>query len=350
MRQLEPIFGGIAACLLLASVGTEAQAGAEALPALGADINATSVSGLSSGAYMAGQLEIAHSSHVVGAGIVAGGPYGCAESSGGRLFPFWPTAVLENAELALYGCMKVDWGKPDPAALASRARALASSGDIDPLSGLANDKVYLFSGNEDQTVARAVVEAAEGFYRDAGLPADNVTLVEREGGHALLTTDKGNACPTSEKPFLDGCQYDQARAILEWIYGSLEPPVPTPAGRFVVFDQTGFSDPADGLADEGVLYVPPGCAEQSGCRVHVVLHGCNQAREAVGDDFVKQSGFAEMADQNRFVILFPQVKASTLNPQGCWDWWGYTGVDFLAKDAPQIAAIWGMVERLTTRR
>jgi hypothetical protein len=41
-----------------------------------------------------------------------------------------------------------------------------------------------------------------------------------------------------------------------------------------------------------------------------------------------------------------QVEASILNPKACWDWWGYTGKDFLTKDAPQIAAIWRIVERL----
>jgi hypothetical protein len=41
------------------------------------------------------------------------------------------------------------------------------------------------------------------------------------------------------------------------------------------------------------------------------------------------------------------VKTTSVNLQGCWDWWGYTGLDFLGKDAPQIAAIWAMVERLT---
>jgi hypothetical protein len=45
-------------------------------------------------------------------------------------------------------------------------------------------------------------------------------------------------------------------------------------------------------------------------------------------------------------VLFPQVSASSVNSQGCWDWWGYTGLDFLGKDAPQIAAIWAMVEHL----
>ena len=53
-----------------------------------------------------------------------------------------------------------------------------------------------------------------------------------------------------------------------------------------------------------------------------------------------------MADTNRIIVLFPQVKASTVNPNGCWDWWGYTDLNYLGKDAPQIKAIWAMVEQL----
>ncbi len=92
--------------------------------------------------------------------------------------------------------------------------------------------------------------------------------------------------------------------------------------------------------------MPSSCGEQPGCRVHIALHGCSQSREAVGDTFVKESGFAEIADSNRLVILFPQVTAGAYNPEGCWDWWGYTGLDYLGKEAPQIAAIWSMVEHL----
>jgi hypothetical protein len=53
----------------------------DTLPKLGIDIDKTSVSGLSAGAYMAGQLQVAHSNSIIGAGIVAGGPYACAEAS-----------------------------------------------------------------------------------------------------------------------------------------------------------------------------------------------------------------------------------------------------------------------------
>ena len=45
------------------------------------DADRITVSGLSAGAYMAGQLHVAHSSLFRGAGLIAGGPYYCAEGS-----------------------------------------------------------------------------------------------------------------------------------------------------------------------------------------------------------------------------------------------------------------------------
>jgi poly(3-hydroxybutyrate) depolymerase len=319
---------------------------ADALPKLGADLAATSVSGLSSGAYMAGQIQVAHSSQIVGAGIVAGGPFACAESDASLIFPFWPTAVAQNAAQALYACMKTTAGEPDPAKSAKRAKELADEGAIDPLAGLAQDNVYLFSGNEDQTVTRPVVKAAEQFLKEVGVAPGNITLVEGEGGHAFLTEEGGAACGITGKPYVSDCDYDQAKAILGWIYGPLAAASPEPQGKFVIFDQQPFTEPGDGFADEGVVYIPPACEQAPGCRVHIALHGCAQSRETVGDAFVKEAGFAELADQNRLIVLFPQAKASTYNPEGCWDWWGYTGLDYLGKEAPHIKAIWSMVEQL----
>ena len=51
------------------------------LPALAADLRELTVSGVSSGAYMAVQFQVAYSQLVRGAGIIAGGPYDCAEGS-----------------------------------------------------------------------------------------------------------------------------------------------------------------------------------------------------------------------------------------------------------------------------
>jgi poly(3-hydroxybutyrate) depolymerase len=336
----------LAAAMVVAAALAHPAAAAEQLPALGADLSATSVSGLSSGAFMAGQIEVAHSSDIVGAGIVAGGPFACAETEASKLMPFWPVAVAQNAQQALYKCMKTTLGVPDPKVLAERAKELASDGKIDPLSGLAKDNIYIFSGNEDETVERPVVEAARDFFEEVGVPETSINLVEKEGGHAFITEQGGVACGITGKPYVSDCDYDQAKAILAWIYGPLQDAAPEPKGRFIVFDQQAFTRPGDGFADEGVVYVPPACAAQKGCRVHIALHGCEQSREAVGDDFINESGYAQIADTNRLIVLFPQTKASAINPQGCWDWWGYTDLDYLGKDAPQISAIWSMTEQL----
>jgi poly(3-hydroxybutyrate) depolymerase len=339
-------FAGV---LLLSLLGAAAPAAAaEDLPNLGVALPQTSVSGLSSGAYMAGQIEVAHSKDIVGAGIVAGGPFACAETASGQLFPYWPIVVWQNATQAANACMKDSWGAPDAEKLAKRAKELAEDGKIDELSGLADDKVYLFSGNEDQTVVRAVVEAAKRFYQAAGVPEGNVTLVEKEGGHAFLTETEGTACGLSKDPYVSNCDYDQARAILEWIYGApLADPSPSPTGKFITFDQSAFNDGVpNGLAAEGVVYVPEDCVGHTGCRLHIALHGCDQAHETVGDAFIEKTGFARYADTNRLVVLFPQIAGSVVNPHGCWDWWGYSDIDYLGKDAPQIKAVWAMAERL----
>lgn len=132
------------------------------------------------------------------------------------------------------------------------------------------------------------------------------------------------------------------------MYRNLQPRAQTPTGDFVEFDQRPFGSDQrnDDLAETGVVYVPKSCRETRGCRVHIAFHGCAQNRETVGDAFIKESGFARWADTNRLIVLFPQVSASPINPQACWDWWGYTGPQYLTRDAPQIAAVNRMLDAL----
>ena len=40
--------------------------------------------------------------------------------------------------------------------------------------------------------------------------------------------------------------------------------------------------------------------------------------------FSRNAGYIAIAEANNIIVLFPQVVNSTLNPKGCWDWWGYT--------------------------
>lgn len=325
----------------------------ERLPALGAGIAQTSVSGLSSGAFMAAQFQVAFSSIVIGAGIVAGGPYGCAETWWSRwglpTFGGWV-----NLGRATGTCMRATAGGPDGAGLAARAAALAAGGSIDPVADVQGDRIYLFHGEADSIVAQAPVTAAATFYGNLGVPAAAVrtvlSLPGGKAGHALIVVEDGSACGLNGPPFIDACGYDQAGEILSWIYPDIDRrhgPGPT-GGERLVFDQTEFLAGATGygLAREGVVYIPRAC-RAGGCRVHVALHGCLQSRtvDGFGEAFIERTGYLGWADANRLIILFPQTDANTA-PNACWDWWGYASSDFLSRKAPQLAALHAMVARL----
>lgn len=324
------------------------------LPALGADISQTSTSGISSGAYMAGQFQMAHAKIVKGAAIIAGGPYGCSESVFADAMPGPGTEFL-NLTKAINGCMLNNleiWGVGDPVQLAMKAKRRAENGEIDPIADVITDKVYLFSGAADHTVVPKVVEDAEKFYEELGIPAANIRYVTKlaqgEAGHAFVTEGEGEACERSGEPYIVHCGYDQAGELLRHIYGELEPRSAVPSGEWDEFDQRPFVRDLgiDGMADTGVAYIPKACRSAAGCRVHIAYHGCAQNRVKVGDAFVRETGFARWADTNRLIVLFPQTTIIASNPQGCWDWWGYTGRAYLTKKAPQIVAVYRMLETL----
>jgi poly(3-hydroxybutyrate) depolymerase len=330
-----------------------------ALPSLGIDINQTSVSGISSGAYMAGQFQMAHAGIVVGAGIVAGGPYGCAESLAGA-FSLGFARINANATQAALGCMAnrmALYGVPNASRLAERAVRLAERGRIDPVAQVQTDRVFLFSGTNDAIVLPPIVRSAVAFYRALGVPEGNIELIDTTAaGHGFVSQRAEQACERNGSPYLVNCNYDLAGAILAHIYGDLSPAGDISQGRFIAFDQSEFVEAASrhGLDRVGRAFVPDACRTAPGgsptCRVHVAYHGCNQGREIVGDRFVGRSGFARWAATNRLVVLFPQIKRSALNLQGCWDWWGYTGRNFLTRRAPQITAVYSMLERLAGKR
>lgn len=344
-------FIAVATCAVLAACSGEEPP--RALPALGTIIDQTTVSGISSGAYMAGQFQMAHAKIVTGAAIIAGGPYGCAESafSGMVVGPF---ETMLNASKAISGCMQnamAMWGVPNPALLADKAVDRAADGAIDPIADAVRDRIYLFSGKNDHTVTPAIVASAAEFYRRLGVPDANIRFVSNlPAGHAFVTDTQGAACSTSAEPFIVDCDYDQVKDLLTHLLGAIVPPAQTVSGRYVEFDQRDYGDDrsTSGMADTGVVYIPQPC-RAGGCRVHVAYHGCAQNRETVGEAFVEQTGFARWADTNRLVVLFPQTVATASNPQGCWDWWGYSGHNFLTRDAPQIRAVAAMLARLSEK-
>lgn len=327
-----------------------------ALPAYHVDLSQTSVSGLSSGAYMAGQFAVAYSDMVVGAGLIAGGPYYCAGSPSIGLY----TPFMINA---MRSCMNPEQALASPPAAAESLRAaktFAQEGRIDDPARLKRQKIYLFSGKSDRTVTRAVMDQTFEFYQLAGVPPEQIVYVtDVNAGHAIVTDNNADqACPTTGPPFVNDCDFSQARDILKHIYPKLNPPSARLSGKLLKFNQRSFIHGSlSSMSNAAYAYVPKSCASQT-CRVHVAFHGCRQSAQAVGDHFYAKAGYNELADSNQLIVLYPQVEPSPVypyNPRGCWDFWGYSSVnplfpDFYAKSAVQMTAVKAMLDRLGARR
>ena len=314
-----------------------------ALPRLNIDPGQTTVSGLSSGAFMANQLGYAYAATFKGVGVFAGGPYMCAGHSN-------YTACMYDATISagMLGTMQAD---------------------IDRWSGNANDdkadvaaqKIFMFVGNSDYTVGPNPMNAVQTQYLNNG--AGSVQYVRRDNTAHVFPTDfdgsGDNSCNVSASPYIANCGYDGAKAAFTQFYGTLNPRNDAPAAaNYIEFDQTAFtSNP--GMAATGWIYVPADCAQGGPCRLHVALHGCLQNYATIGDKFIRNTGYTRWADTNHIVVLFPQTRVDNTsrntaasgqlpNPNGCWDWIGWYGNDFAQKSGSQQAAIQAMVAQVSS--
>lgn len=325
--RLSALCAALSATALLGGCSASEPRVAAPLPALAAEAQRLTASGVSAGGYMAGQLLVAHSGRFAGAGLIAAGPYDCA---------------LGSLQRALGPCVS---GKDlDVTTLRDAARTAAGARRIDPLENLRSARVWLFHGAADDKVGAPVVSAARDFFA-SWLPQDGVVLVGNiPATHGLPTLASGAACGTFESPYLNACDYDAAGELLRHLYGDLQPPATSTADP-IAFDQRPFSED---LHATGYVFVPPACRERGGCRIHIVLHGCQQSAEKIGVALVQNAGYNRWAATNNLIVLYPQARASTvpLNPLGCWDWWGYSGNDYALRDAPQMRAILQMVDTM----
>jgi poly(3-hydroxybutyrate) depolymerase len=329
MKRFKARFAGFTAACLFSLTATHA---AEPLPALAAEPENLTVSGLSSGAFMAVQFHVAHSARVRGAGVLAGGPYYCARGS-----------ILK----ALSSCMSPNFfiPPPRPGALRPEVDKQAAAGHIDPPEGLRDSRVWLFSGGRDSVVKSAVVDATRAFYLQ-WLPESAITH-ERlpDAGHAMIVPSAKTTCGMTVAPYINHCgDFDAPGHLLAHLFGELHPKAQAANGELLAFDQSGFVRRGAGMNDTAYVYIPTVC-RAGGCRIHIAFHGCRQNVATAGETWIRQAGYNEWAETNRLLVLYPQT-SNAGDANGCWDWWGYTGSAYHTRSAPQIEAVWKMVERL----
>ena len=332
------------------------------LTAYNADIGESSISGISSGGFMAVQFGTAWSSVIKGVGVVAGGPFWCAKADADDF--------INNFTLPLMTAQG-PCGTPGPPQEMSdffgKADAKSASGEIDSLQFVSRQKIYVFHGYNDTVVARSVTDAAVDFYRHYLGEANRGNLYYQTAigaGHSLVVAgDPRNGgpseCNANASPFIDACGYDQAGIILRHIYGALNPPNPGALrGTIKRFDQSVYTKPdipdALSLGDTGFVFVPRECEDGAPCRVHIALHGCLQDIGDVDHHFIDDTGYNAWADTNHLIVLYPQTTKSSLlpfNPLACWDWWSYIdhADSYVTKSGAQIRTIKAMLDALTAR-
>lgn len=345
----------LTACLLALAGLTPSAAAAPPKPGSGAlpqlDLGDTYVAGISSGGYMATQLQVAFSERIAGAAVFSAGPYWCA---------------MNNVVVALQSCAASTLPRVMPVLYETTER-YEREGKIDPLANLATSPTYLFHGTQDPTVVRPVADDLAEYYRHYGVPLTYRDQVA--AGHGWISPLGPVACGETAAPYLNDCSpYDAQADSLGTMFGSVQAPnTGKPRGTLRTFDQDRYAvapvlgngdvtrtgGPAIGMGRTGYVYVPDSCARGAGCDVVLALHGCQQTAEQIGDTFARNSGLNAYADTNGFVVLYPQARPDAgpviVNPNGCWDWWGYLGpgdVDYANKLGPQMRTVMAMVDAL----
>jgi poly(3-hydroxybutyrate) depolymerase len=353
--------GAIVAFSVVASIaGPTSAADLAKLPSLNARIEDSSISGISSGAFMAVQFGTAWSSRIKGVGVVTGGPFYCAQGNVFDLFnPLTSEATIALCRLGPVTDLKASF---------SKLEAKERSGNVDPLMNLQRQKIYIFHGRNDIVINQSVTDATADFYRHYLLNSGRGNLFYQTtigAGHAFVVDESVpglNACPATTSPYIDQCGYPQAGIILQHIYGRLNEPQGALTGALKSFEQKHYvlhPRTLDDLSmsDTGFVYIPKDCENGLACRVHIALHGCLQDAENIHQEFTLNAGYNKWADNNHVVILYPQTKRTAsldflraqLTLLGCWDWTGYVthGDDYVTKSGEQIAAINAMLEALT---
>ena len=251
-------------------------------------------------------------------------------------------------------------GETDTAALIRATDRNAARGAVDPTANLARHRIWLFSGAFDTIVPRPAMDGSERYYRH--YVGGSAVFYEKglEAGHGQPPPIPATVVRRGGRPLHQQVQLRRGgRAAALDIDGPLDPPnTGRLGGEFVRVDQTRSSPTRPRTAwtrpAGSTCRRPAAPAPAAGCTSPSTAAGRPQGfapapgLPAYGTTFVRHAGYAEWADTNGIIVLYPQAAPapSEGDPLGCWDWWGYDDPDYALKRGRQMAAVKGMVDRI----
>ncbi len=368
------------------------------------------ISGISSGGFMASQMATIYSDQIAGVAIVAGGVFYCAENIfQENMLEYGPSAyfnygitsdgilkIVDPLQIIpitagssksymeplpsnpLYQALGVCMGHPEKTHQADLLKDgtnrpmnlnflndFSSQGLIANTSNISNQRVLIYQGSNDETVRAGMADKLQEFYTRLGVSNANLKMVLSQGNHNFPTErENGIPCDEAKPPYIANCKIDLAGQILAHLLNrNLIQAKFNSRNLHVVAQKDGPSS----VATYGYLYANPLCLNNpAACDVHVALHGCKMSDSFDKDfqtayeakvqltrvlgiqsyelnarspkmgalTFAKEAGYGEYAEasENHLMIFFPQTQITTDNypdnPNGCWDWYGWTGKNY----------------------
>ena len=297
------------------------------------DTSQITVSGLSSGGFFAVQFHVAYSKIIRGVGVIAGGPFWCAQDKVMKA----TGACMNQPTLIHIGL------------LITITYSSAATFVIDPVENMKRSQVYLLSGKYDTIVAPGVVKKLEDYYSKFVTEGNITSLYSLPAEHCFPTDDYGNSCGHLGPPYICNCNFSAAQEIFKHVYpGSPDYLKPSYIPEnLLTFDQSEFTSYFTDMDTIGYVYVPTACqSKKTPCKLHIAFHGCKQGRVYMDNVYAAHTGYGQYAEALNMVVLFPQVNNSLGNPNGCWDWWGYTSSAYASKFGLQMISVREMLKRV----
>jgi hypothetical protein len=375
-------------------------------PAPKIDSAQISVSGVSSGAFMAQQLHVAYSDIFSGMGSVAGGPFYCAQN----MKPEDIATIKQQCMMGVGADLTAD-------TYIAKAEELSKNGKIAPLANLKDDRVFIFNSQNDQVINPLLGNASRLFYNKF-VDSDNIKAwanIPSFGpfypvAHGMPTTkslfdkfenigDSVTPCAPSNSqqyawfpnplvrgndPWIYHCNYgflpgyNLGKDIFWHLYGEMKNTHSFDPANLYHFSQKPYVSDLDsdqalndhGIGSTGYAYIPTTCKSgKKNCKLHVALHGCQQFPEwkfkgkigasvsgeeiTFGDLFYKNI-YNDLAESNDIVMLYPQAhnvgtQESDINPYGCWAFWALSDDEtqtYYTREGREMKMIASMVKAM----
>lgn len=382
------------------------------------------ISGISSGGFMAAQMATIYSDQYAGVATVAGGVFFCAENkfrknliafgnAGFLHFGLDSNMMLRSMGLSflkssndqwvvplptnpIYQSVSVCMGRPEGAHQPDMLidgkfrpmnldflKVFEELKLIAPTANIAKQRVLIYQGKGDEVVRPAMADKLQEFYQRLGVSSSALKVILGEGNHNFPTSRKDAIdCKLSRVPYVASCDRDLAGEILEHTLGRK---LNRAKFNILNFRRIEQKNAPGSLATYGYIYANPFCvANPTACDLHVALHGCQMnddydenfqklyeqkiqvARMLVVTpvemmarqprmgalSFARRAGYAEYAEdpENRLMILFPQTRITTANypsnPNGCWDWFGWTGSYYATNRGSEARWLQGFINQV----